>query len=113
MPSSRSRAHARPLALFTLAWLASIPAWAQPAAAPLVREPIGTLEQKTERITHEDAGSRIEELRIGGQTRSIEVQTKSGVPAYQVTPIDPSRPTEGTGQGASPEGKSSWRILKF
>ena len=62
---------------------------------------------------HEDAGSRIEELRIGGQTRSIEVQTKSGVPAYQVTPIEPSRPTEGTGQGASPEGKSSWRILKF
>ena len=75
----------------------------------LEREPVRTLEQKTERIVHHDAGSRIEELRVGGQTRSIEVQTNSRVPGYQVQPIDPARSPDDKG----PAGKSSWRVLTF
>ncbi len=82
-------------------------AWAQAPAA--VQEPVTTLEQKTERITHEDAGSRIEELRVGGQTRSIEVHTNTNVPGYRVEPIDPSRAQD----GKTGTGKSSWRVLNF
>ena len=39
-----------------------------------------------ERITHEDRLTRIEELRVGGETQSITVQPKNGAPAYQVQP---------------------------
>lgn len=81
----------------------------QPADA-LDREPVRTLEQRTERIVHMDSGSRIEELRVGGQTRSIEVETNSRVPGYQVQPMDPSQMRDGRG---STPGKSSWRILQF
>ncbi len=83
-----------------------------PASAPPPPS-VTALEQKTERITHEDAGSRIDELRVGGQTRSIDVQPKTDLPGYQVNPIDPTRTPEGTGPGANPEGKSSWRLLNF
>ncbi|HEX5806466.1 MAG TPA: hypothetical protein VFY31_09050 [Macromonas sp.] len=104
----------RRLALAT-ALLAASPwcALAQTYSTTPTQEPVKTLEQKTEHLTHEDAGSRIEELRVGGQTRSIEVETKTGVPGYQVKPLDPARPAEGTGPGAQPEGKSSWRLLNF
>ncbi len=88
------------------ALLVSHAAWAQ---APAAQEPVTTLEQKTERITHEDAGSRIEELRVGGQTRSIEVHTNTNVPGYRVEPIDPSRAQD----GKTGTGKSSWRVLNF
>lgn len=92
----------------TVAVLLASHAWAQaPAAA--IQTPVTTLEQKTERITHEDAGSRIEELRVGGQTRSIEVQTNTNVPGYRVEPIDPSRSQD----GKTSSGKSSWRVLNF
>jgi hypothetical protein len=80
-------------------------------ATPTVeREPVRSLEQKTERIVHMDAGSRIEELRVGGQTRRIAVETNSPLPGYQVQPIDPSQPSHGRD---STGGESSWRILQF
>jgi len=75
------------------------------AAEPTGREPVQTLEQRTERITHEDAGSRIDELRVGGQTRRITVQTPAAVPGYEVTP------QEQQSQGQA--GRSSWRLLRF
>lgn len=77
--------------------------------AAIEREPVGSLEQKTERIVHQDAGSRVEELRVGGQTRSIDVVTNSRVPGYQVQPIDPAHNQDGRGAA----GKSSWRVLNF
>lgn len=67
------------------------------------------IEQKAEKITHEDAGSRIDELRIGGQTRRIEVQTRTSLPPYQVQPLD-AAPQEQSQRGA---GKSSWRLVDF
>ncbi len=91
----------------TVAALLASHAWAQAPAA--TQEPVTTLEQKTERITHEDAGSRIEELRVGGQTRSIEVHTNTNVPGYRVEPIDPSRAQD----GKTGSGPSSWRVLNF
>lgn len=113
-PFRRPTAHARALRLITPALLAAVfsagQVYAQTASGDAPeREPVRTLEQKTERIVHHDAGSRIEELRVGGQTRSIEVQTNSRVPSYQVQPIDPARGLDDKG----PTGKSSWRVLKF
>ena len=81
-----------------------------PVAAPA---PSSAPEQRVERITHHDAGSRIEELRIGGQTRSIDVDTNSSVPGYQVQPLDPNQPHDNSGQPAGKAGKSSWRVLSF
>ncbi|MDQ7743978.1 hypothetical protein [Hydrogenophaga pseudoflava] len=103
----------RPLPL-ALALAASLPAWAQtgtPAPTPVEqpRLPAGEA-QVIERITHEDAGSRIDEVRIGGQTRSIDVQPKNGSPAYEIAPQRGAElPTEG--QGSS--GRSRWRLLSF
>ncbi len=104
---ARARLTLAAVALFIL----SAPAQAQPASAQgqAPQQTGRTLEQKTERITHEDAGSRIEELRVGGQTRSIDVQTKTAVPGYQVQPIDPSQSDDNKGKA----GKSSWRLLNF
>jgi hypothetical protein len=56
------------------------------------------VEQRTEHIRVEDGGSRIDELRIGGETKSIEVQPKGGLPAYQVQAVS---------------GERSWKILGF
>jgi len=72
---------------------------------------------KVERITHEDAGSRVDELRVGGQTRQIDVQTKTSVPGYQIHPSDGSQgPASPAGQRsglAGSTGRSSWRLLNF
>ena len=56
------------------------------------------VEKRTERIHIEDAGSSIDELRVGGETRSITVQPKGDMPSYQVQP--------GSGQ-------RSWKIAIF
>lgn len=58
----------------------------------------GAVEKRTERIHLEDAGSRIDELRVGGETKTIDVQPKGGMPAYQVQPTS---------------GERSWKILGF
>ena len=58
----------------------------------------GGIEKRTERIHVEDAGSKIDELRIGGETKTITVQPKGGMPAYQVEPTS---------------GERSWKILGF
>ena len=72
-------------------------------------------EQVIQRIRTEDAGSRIDEVRVGGQTQSITVQPKIGVnvPSYEVKPSD-------TANGAAPStskgdttGSRVWNVLKF
>ena len=56
------------------------------------------VEKRTERIRIEDASTSIDELRVGGETRSIMVQPKGDMPSYQVQP--------GSGQ-------RSWKIAIF
>ena len=56
------------------------------------------IEKRTERIQIEDAGARIDELRVGGETKTITVQPKGRLPAYQVEPTS---------------GERSWKILGF
>jgi len=56
------------------------------------------IEQRAERIHVEDASTSIDELRVGGETRSIKVQPKGGMPAYEIAPSN---------------GERSWKILGF
>ena len=56
------------------------------------------IEQRAEKIHVEDASASIDELRVGGETRSIKVQPKGGMPAYEVAPSN---------------GERSWKILGF
>ena len=58
----------------------------------------GVIEKRVERIHIEDAGASIDELRVGGETKTITVQPKNGLPAYQVQPAS---------------GERSWKILGF
>ena len=58
----------------------------------------GRRNQKIERIHVEDSGSKVDELRVGGQTRQIVVQPKSRAPAYEIRPKD---------------GQRVWNVLGF
>lgn len=75
----------------------------------------GSAGDRIERITHEDSLSRIDELRVGGQTQSIEVQPKNGAPAYQITTEPGVAPSnrDVAGQRTGTAGRSSWRVLSF
>lgn len=55
-------------------------------------------EQATRRIVVEDASTRIDEVRIGSETKSIDVHPKNGMPAYQVAPKS---------------GERTWKVLGF
>jgi hypothetical protein len=69
---------------------------------------------RIERITHEDALTRIDELRVDGQTQSIQVQPKNGAPAYQIQPRGAANtPGETAGRPSGNSGRSSWRLLDF
>jgi soluble lytic murein transglycosylase-like protein len=68
----------------------------------------GGASQRIERIEVEDAGSRIDELRVGGQTQSITVHPKADVPPYNVQPANPSHP-----DGRDGAGRRTWNVLSF
>ena len=79
---------------------------------PLSREEL-TLDrttQRIERLEHQDSGSRIEELRAGGQTQRIRVQPKASVPAYEVLPPDTSGRTATGESGPGSAGRRVWKI---
>jgi hypothetical protein len=96
--------------------LVALPAWAQEvaAASPADKERLS----RTERLHHEDAGSKVDELRVGGLTRRIDVQTKNGAGStYHIEPsatpagaASPAGERSGHSGGA---GRSSWRVLQF
>ena len=80
-----------------------------PAAPPKQRA-----DKRIVRIHVEDGGSRIDELRYGGETQSITVQPKLDVPAYEMLPADGarSRPTGRDGSAIAP-GQRVWNVLNF
>ncbi len=96
--------------------LACAGSWAQaPAERTGTAPEDGRRNQKIERLVHEDAGNRIEEVRYAGQTQSISVQPKSSdMPAYEVMPSTPSRGrvaderTNGAGGG-----QRFWNVFNF
>lgn len=92
--------------------LAQVPAVASSTSAPLD----GRQNQKIERIRHEDAGSRIDEVRVGGQTQSITVQPKvEGMPAYEIQPdsVIRGRPLDARQGMDNTGGQRFWNVLRF
>lgn len=95
---------------FLVALLSAGTAWAQ--SAPPAQDAVPAERDGTQRMEHlhvEDAGSRIDEQRYGGETRSINVQSKTAVPAYQVQPHNPHSREAGPGR----TGARTWKILDF
>jgi hypothetical protein len=75
------------------------------------REPRLDKEPAVQHTVIEDEGSRIEELRVRGQTQRITVTTKQGgKSSYQIITSDGSRELT-VGPGAT--GKSVWSVLSF
>ena len=102
-----------PVAALAFGLCLALPALAQVAPAETPRE-AASPRDNIERITHEDKLTRIDELRVGGQTQSIEVQPKNGAPAYQIQPDNGiSGAGETGGKRTGNAGRSSWRILNF
>ena len=86
---------------------------AQPSKAE--QRAAGRANQRIEHIKVEDEGSRIEKLRVGGQTKRITVQPKSGnAPEYEVKPPDVTRGQAGTGNDSQVNtAPPVWNIKKF
>ena len=96
--------------------LASSTALAQsPPALTLERESTdGRNNQRIERIRVEDAGSRVDEVRYGGQTQSITVQPKANVPEYEIVPNDGARSQRPySREGGGVTGQRVWNVLNF
>ena len=84
------------------------------APAPSAQEGRDRAQQRVERIHIEDGGSRVDELRIGGQTRNITVQPKVGdMPAYEVQSNDGARASRSRGDGDGTNGTRVWNLTQF
>lgn len=112
----------RPLLLAALAALPLAAAVAQtsaPASAPseaaMQAKPARPArpDQKIERIHTEDARTRIDELRVGGETQEITVQPKSGAPAYEVKPAEGARGAAPAADKGDTNGSRVWNIFRF
>ena len=109
------------LASLTLAIAGAASAQAPASAAPtpsstapgaaVTRDEV-LLDRRTQRVEHirtEDAGSRVDEVRSGGETRSITVQPKLNVPPYSVQPADSSNMGQGEAGPGAP-GRRVWKV---
>ena len=116
--------NALPTQLRTLIFLVALPLATlcaaqtpvQPAqAASAATAPSGLVDQTIQRIHLEDAGSRIDEVRVGGETQSITVQPKTGInlPAYEVKPSDTARGAAPSTSKNDTTGSRVWNVLKF
>ncbi len=118
---------ARSAAIVALAFVAGA-GWSQTAPRPApealdalqqteqARQLEGRRNQKVERITHEDAGSRVDEVRYGGQTQSIVVQPKTAnAPEYEIAPpsLSRTRPADNRNGLTDSTGTRFWNLLRF
>ena len=114
-----------PRAVF-IALLITLPvttaAIAQTAAAPVQPQAVEAApakparpDQTIQRIRTEDAGTRIDEVRVGGETQSITVQPKTGnnTPAYEVKPPDSAKGNAPSQSNGDNNGSRVWNVLKF
>ena len=97
-------------------------ALAQAAVAPAQTQAMETTpaksarpDQTIQRIRTEDAGNRIDEVRVGGETQSITVQPKTGnnTPAYEVKPPDSAKGNAPSQSNGDTNGSRVWNVLKF
>lgn len=68
--------------------------------------------QRIEHIRTEGMAARVDELRVGGETRRITVQPRGGLPAYQVDSAARDHRLHPQNNGAT-TGPSNWRALEF
>jgi hypothetical protein len=102
----------RPFLLAALVVFCAVPVGAQvPSTSAESAKPVGRPDRQIERIRTQDAGSRIDELRVGGETQSITVQPAGDVPAYEVKPTNTSRAGSAADTGST--GSRFWNVLKF
>ncbi len=68
-----------------------------------------------QRIRIEDASTRIDEVRVGGETRSITVQPKTGnnLPPYEVKPSNSTMGGAPSTSSNETNGPRVWNVLKF
>ena len=102
--------HSPTLSLATLVLLCLLAPGVSTAQAPAAEK---RLEQRIEHIRVEDGGSRIDEVRVGGETQSITVSPKGSMPSYDVLPASANRvPSAGERNSASASGGTRvWKIL--
>ncbi|MBC7611067.1 MAG: hypothetical protein H7228_16110 [Polaromonas sp.] len=95
--------------------VATKPAVAQLRSAAGAPPVTSATDQNIERIRTEDAGSRIDELRVGGETQSITVQPKAGssLPAYEIKPPDSAKGNTPSASSGDTNGARVWNVLKF
>ena len=96
--------------------VAAVAQTAAPAATPAISapEPATAGSQKIERIRIEDKNTRIDELRVGGETQQITVQPKGGsLPAYEVKPSSSAKGNPPPASSGDTNGSRVWNFLKF
>jgi hypothetical protein len=65
-------------------------------------------------VTVDGDGTRIEELRVGGQTRRMVVHPKDGTRPYEIQLLDAGRDTAAkSGPGRGGAGQRVWPVLAF
>ena len=98
-----------------LVWSGASFAQTAPVSEATTPAATGRSEQRIERIQIEDTGSRIDELRVGGETQSIVVSPRDGMPSYNVLPGGTNRNlTRGErGNGTTTGGTRVWKLLDF
>ena len=99
----------------TMAWTGSTFAQSAPATDGAASAAAQRPDQRIERIQIEDAGSRIDELRVGGETQSIVVSPKGGMPSYDIIPGSTNRNLARgeRGNGTATGGTRVWKVLGF
>lgn len=103
------------LLVLALVSLAGAAAHAQDAAPPKdpARGAAKDNEPKVQNIVIEDDSTRIEELRVRGQTQRLTVQPK-GMKGYEIIPASQGRDmSDGAGSQRGAAGKRVWHILSF
>lgn len=73
----------------------------------------GRPDKAIKRIHTEDAGTSIDELRVGGETQQIVVKPKTGGPAYEVKPAEGARGAAPAAGSGDTNGSRVWNVLKF
>ena len=96
----------RALLPLVLILCAAQPGWSAEPAAPSA--PARGGEPEVKQIVQEDDNTRIEELRVRGETQRIVVQSKvAGAPAYEIVPGNAGRSVAGA------TGQRVWHLFSF
>jgi hypothetical protein len=99
---------------FALALLAAGPARAADATQP-EQQPAAARdgEPRVQHTVIEDDATRIEELKVRGQTQRMTV-TPKGLKSYEILPADQGRDmSDSAGSQRGAAGKRVWRIITF